>query len=92
MGCINKKDNSWRSATCARMGFICLVDVSIGWRWRIAGDFLSARYTAVFGIANTLPASKKTQSGGVVSFKLWRLEVVGDRLVRAVWGMTPNDG
>ena len=46
----------------------------------------------MFGTANTLPASKKTQSGGVISFKLRRLEVVGDRLVLAVWGMTPNDG
>jgi hypothetical protein len=46
----------------------------------------------VYGLANTLPAFQKMQPGGVIAFKVWRLDVVGDRLVRAVWGMTPNDG
>jgi hypothetical protein len=35
---------------------------------------------------------QETQSGGVTPFKCWRLEVVGDHLMRAVWGMAPNNG
>jgi hypothetical protein len=59
MGGVNKKGNSSRSTTCARMDFICPMDVSVDWRCGFAGVFTSAGYTAVFGLANTLPASRK---------------------------------
>jgi hypothetical protein len=73
------------------LNFICVVDVSIGWRCGLQVLF-KVPFTPGCLDWQILCQVQETQSGGVMPFKYWLSEAVGDRLMRAVWGITPNHG
>jgi hypothetical protein len=62
----------------------------------LAGDavlqvFFKCRLHRGIWMSKYSASFKKTQSGDVMPFKCWLLEVVGDHRMRAVWGMAPNN-